>query len=191
MLDVLPIRLGDPPFSLGFNYSNPKDPAALKAHLADMRAHGMTCVAPLYDWRMPIHDEDTSELGALLKAYKQAGFPGVFYFATPMNLQLSALAGYGDETSKRWQQKYIQVMRRLHAETLKHDVPVVPAYGWRDGKRFLHHVRFEPAFQLIRTGNHKADVLANTAMFTQRIEEYVLRHPEQWFWLHRRWRRRP
>lgn len=129
VLEVLPIRLTDPPFSLGFNYSNPKDAAALKAHLADMRAHGMTCVAPLYDWPMPVHDDDTAELGALLRAYKQAGFPGVFYFATPMGLQLSALAGYGDETSRRWQQKYIQVMRRLHAETRKHDVPVLMSVG--------------------------------------------------------------
>lgn len=128
-LEVLPIRLQDVPFGMGYNYSNPKDPAALKAHLADMREHGMTCVAPLYEWHMPVHDADTRELGALLDAYKQAGFPGVFYFATPMQLQLSQLAGFGDETSRRWQQKYIEVMRRLHAETLKHDVPVIMSIG--------------------------------------------------------------
>jgi len=74
---------------------------------------------------------------------------------------------------------------------LKHDVPVVPGYGWRDGKRFFHHFRFDPPFELIRTGDHKADVVANTAMCTRRIEEYILRHPEQWFWLHQRWRKRP
>jgi len=128
-LEVLPIRLKDPPFSLGFNYSKPKDPAAVAAHFADMRAHGMTCAAPLYNWHMPIHDDDTSELGSLLRAYRKAGFPGTFYFAAPMGLQLSALAGYGSETSKRWQQMYIKVMRRLHAETLKHDVPVLMSIG--------------------------------------------------------------
>ncbi len=128
-LEVLPIELKDPPFSLGYNYSKPKDPAAVAVHFADMRAHGMTCAAPLYNWHLPIHDDDTSELGALIGAYKKAGFPGTFYFATPMNLQLSALAGYGSETSRRWQQVYIQVMRRLHAETLKHDVPVLMSIG--------------------------------------------------------------
>ena len=128
-LEVLPIRLKDPPFSLGFNYSKPEDPAAVAVHLADMRAHGMTCAAPLYNWHLPIHDDDTSELGALIRAYRKAGFPGTFYFATPMNLQLSALAGYGSETSRRWQQTYIKVMRRLHAETLKHDVPVLMSIG--------------------------------------------------------------
>ena len=125
VLEVLPVRLADVPFALGFNYSSPKDPKALAAHLADMRAHGMTTVAPLYKFHLPVHDADTSELSRFIEAYKKAGFPATLYFATPMNLQLSALAGYGSESSKRWQQKYIQVMRLLHAETQKHDVPVL------------------------------------------------------------------
>jgi hypothetical protein len=129
VLEVLPIRLADPPFGLGYNYSNPKDAAALDVHLADMRAHGMTCVAPLYDWHLPVHDADTTELGDFIRAYKKAGFPATLYFATPMNLQLSSLAGYGDETGRRWQQKYVQVVRLLHAETRKHGVPVIMSIG--------------------------------------------------------------
>jgi hypothetical protein len=129
VLEVLPIQLEDPPFALGFNYSNPKEQAALEAHLSDMRQHGMTCVAPLYNFYLPIHDANTSELGNFIECYKRAGFPGTLYFATPMELQLSSLAGYGDETSKRWQQKFIQVVRRLHSEVLKHNVPVLMSIG--------------------------------------------------------------
>jgi hypothetical protein len=131
-LDVLPIKLSDVPFSLGFNYSRPdddKDGRILAAHLADMREHGMTCVAPLYDWHQPVHDSDTSELGSLLEAYKKAGFPGTFYWAAPMGLQLTDLAGYGDETSRRWQQKYIQVMRLMDDEVRKHGVPTLFSIG--------------------------------------------------------------
>jgi len=131
-LEVLPIKLADPPFGLGLNYSRPdddKDGRILAAHLADMREHGMTCVAPLYNWHQPVHDSDTSELGALLEAYKKAGFPGTFYWAPPMDLQLTDLAGYGDETSRRWQQKYIQVMRLMYEEVRKHDVPTLFSIG--------------------------------------------------------------
>ncbi len=131
-LDVLPIKLADPPFGLGFNYSKPdddKDGKILAAHLGDMREHGMTCVAPLYNWHQPVHDSDTSELGVLLEAYKKAGFPGTFYWAPPMDLQLTDLAGYGDETSRRWQQKYIQVMRLMYEETRKHGVPTLFSIG--------------------------------------------------------------
>ncbi|MFW6162753.1 MAG: hypothetical protein ACODAJ_08265 [Planctomycetota bacterium] len=128
-LEVLPIRLEEPPFALGFNYSKPEDPKALEPHLRDMREHGMTCVAPLYKFHLPIHDEDTSGLGRFIEAYKRAGFRTPLYFATPMNLTVSGLAGYGTLDSKRWQQKYIQVMRLLHAETRRHDVPVLMSIG--------------------------------------------------------------
>jgi len=127
--EVLPIALGEPPYALGFNYSNPKEPEALRAHLADMRAHGMTCVGPLYDFHLPVQDEDTSDLADFLEAYTKAGFTKPVYFATPMNLTVSALTGYGPVDSKRFQQKYLEVMRRLHAEAQRHDVPVIFSIG--------------------------------------------------------------
>lgn len=132
VLDVLPIPLSDPPFALGCNYSRPDDDPdgrILAAHFQDMREHGMTCVAPLYNWHQPVHDADTRELGAALEAYKKAGFPGPFYWAPPMDLQLTDLAGYGDETSRRWQQKYLKVMRLMHEEVRKHGVPTLFSIG--------------------------------------------------------------
>jgi hypothetical protein len=129
VLEVLDIKLAEPPFALGLNYSNPNNQAALEAHLADMRRHGMTCVAPLYNFHLPVNDSNTAELGNFIESYKNAGFTKPLYFATPMNLQLSSLAGYGDETSKRWQQKYIQVMMLLHAEVLRHNIPVLMSIG--------------------------------------------------------------
>ena len=41
------------------------------------------------------------------------------------------------------------------------------------------------------TGDREADVLKYTAMLTQRIEEHVRQHPDEWVWMHRRWKRRP
>jgi hypothetical protein len=129
VLEVLPIKLEDPPFGLGYNYSSPKDKKALEIHLADMRAHGMTTVAALYNFHLPVHDNDTSELGEFIEAYKKAGYPAAFYFATPMDLELTELAGYGSVDSRRFQQKYIKVMRALHAEVKKHGVPTVMSIG--------------------------------------------------------------
>jgi KDO2-lipid IV(A) lauroyltransferase len=77
------------------------------------------------------------------------------------------------------------------AIALKHDIPVLAGYGHRaeDGSHHVLHV--EPPLELIRTGDHEADVVANTALFTSHVEQWVRRHPEQWFWLHSRWRKRP
>jgi len=89
----------------------------------------MTTVAPLYNFHLPILDDDTSELGAFIEAYKKAGFRKPLYFATPMELGLNGLTGYGSIDSKRFQQKYIEVMRKLYAETRRHDVPVLFSIG--------------------------------------------------------------
>ena len=123
-LEVLPFQLDEPPYALGFNYSSPRNPKALAAHLRDMRAHGMTSVGPLYNFDLPIHDAATSELGAFLEAYRAAGFARPVYFAAPMSL-MPALAGYGPVDSRRFQQKYLKTMRLLFDETQRHDVPVI------------------------------------------------------------------
>jgi KDO2-lipid IV(A) lauroyltransferase len=44
---------------------------------------------------------------------------------------------------------------------------------------------------LIRSGDTARDIVANTALFTATIEAYVRRYPEQWLWVHRRWKTRP
>ena len=44
---------------------------------------------------------------------------------------------------------------------------------------------------LLRSGDAEADILANTAAFTRAIEEAVRLNPEQWLWMHRRWKTRP
>jgi Kdo2-lipid IVA lauroyltransferase/acyltransferase len=74
---------------------------------------------------------------------------------------------------------------------LKYDVPVLAGYSYRPGRGFAHVGHIDPPFELIRTGDLEADVAVNTALFTRRIESYVREHPDQWFWLHSRWRKRP
>jgi len=52
-------------------------------------------------------------------------------------------------------------------------------------------LRFDAAVELIRTGNLEADIVANTQKVTKIIEGYVRKYPEQWLWVHRRWKTRP
>ena len=54
-----------------------------------------------------------------------------------------------------------------------------------------YRLRFDPAVNLVRTGNDEADIVTNTQVFTKITEDYVRRYPEQWLWVHRRWKTRP
>jgi len=41
---------------------------------------------------------------------------------------------------------------------------------------------------IIRTGNWEADIKANTQQFTSMLENVIRQYPEQWLWLHQRWK---
>jgi len=74
---------------------------------------------------------------------------------------------------------------------LRTDAAVLPSFAVWDSKLRKYRLRFEPPAQLIRTGDDEADAVANTALFTKLIEDIVRRYPDQWLWVHRRWKTRP
>jgi len=74
---------------------------------------------------------------------------------------------------------------------LRTEAAVVPGFLFWDENMRKYRLRFEPAIELARTGDEEHDVRENTARFTRAVEEYVRRHPQQWLWVHRRWKTRP
>ena len=65
--------------------------------------------------------------------------------------------------------------------------PVLPAAVWResDGR---HVLRFEEALPLIECENTNEAIRRNTLVHNRALERLVLRHPEQWYWMQRRWK---
>jgi len=74
---------------------------------------------------------------------------------------------------------------------LRTDAAVVPGFTLWDPVLRKYKLRFDPALTLTRTGDNEADVAANTQLFTKVIEDFVRRYPDQWLWVHRRWKTRP
>ncbi len=70
------------------------------------------------------------------------------------------------------------------------ETPVIPYYNWRaeDGK---FDVYFEPPVPLIKTGDKTQDIWDNTQNYTKVLEGIIRQRPEQWFWLHQRWKTKP
>jgi KDO2-lipid IV(A) lauroyltransferase len=68
---------------------------------------------------------------------------------------------------------------------------VVPGYAYWDETTQKYRLRFEPPVELIRTGDTERDVFENTQRFAKVIEEIIRKHPDQWVWVHKRWKTRP
>lgn len=65
--------------------------------------------------------------------------------------------------------------------------PVVPSSSWRepDGS---HVLKFDAPLILVEGGRSRDLGIKNTRIFNEAIERIILRHPEQWIWMHQRWR---
>jgi Kdo2-lipid IVA lauroyltransferase/acyltransferase len=71
------------------------------------------------------------------------------------------------------------------------DAAVVPGYAYWDESIRRYKLHFDPAVELVRTGDTERDVFVNTQKFASVIESIVRKYPEQWVWVHARWKTRP
>jgi Kdo2-lipid IVA lauroyltransferase/acyltransferase len=71
------------------------------------------------------------------------------------------------------------------------DAAVVPGYAYWDENICKYRLRFEPPVHLARTGDREGDIAENTRRFAKVIEEIIRKHPDQWVWIHARWKNRP
>jgi len=68
---------------------------------------------------------------------------------------------------------------------------VVPAFCvWEEAlRRYVIH--FEPALEFAATSDREQDIRAATQQMASVVEKYIRRYPDQWLWIHRRWKTRP
>ena len=53
--------------------------------------------------------------------------------------------------------------------------------------KFVHGQLLEP----VNTGDRKHDIVATTTLYTAEIEKIIRQYPDQWMWIHKRWKTRP
>lgn len=69
---------------------------------------------------------------------------------------------------------------------LRTGAPVVPVFMVREGMRFFVEIGKE--IPLYEGSSLETNIIVNTAAYNRSIEEFILAYPEQWFWVHRRWK---
>jgi phosphopantetheine--protein transferase-like protein len=96
-------------------------------------------------------------------------------------------AGEGDGISVDFLGHPAGTFKSLAILALKTGAPVIPAYCWRepDGS---HVLRFEEPLPLLDCEDVGKAIYRNTRAYNAALERMLLRHPEQWIWMHRRWK---
>ena len=68
---------------------------------------------------------------------------------------------------------------------------VVPATARWDAPSKRHVVEYEPEIEVTRTNRPAQDLQVNSQRFQSALERRVREHPDQWLWIHRRWKTQP
>ena len=74
---------------------------------------------------------------------------------------------------------------------LRTGAPVVPGFALWDDEAGRYVLRFWPPVVLTTTGDPETDLQTNTQRLHAQLEEVIRQYPDQWLWIHRRWKTRP
>ena len=99
-----------------------------------------------------------------------------------------------DETVDYYGQSYLtdwwessHTFKSLAIIALSTGAPVIPASSWREPDG-THVLRFEEPLPQIDCEDTTEAIRRNTQAYNDALEKMLLRHPEQWIWMHRRWK---
>lgn len=74
---------------------------------------------------------------------------------------------------------------------LRTGAAVIPVFAPWDEQHRRFVLKVDPPLNIQRTGDEKEDIRRMTSLMTSVIETYVRSYPDQWLWIHKRWRTRP
>jgi len=74
---------------------------------------------------------------------------------------------------------------------LRTNAQVLPVFAPWDESRKRFILKIDEPLKFESTGDETEDVRRLTQMFTSVVEKYVRQYPDQWLWIHRRWKTRP
>jgi len=74
---------------------------------------------------------------------------------------------------------------------LKTGAAVLPGFMLWEPKERRYVLHFGPELAFTRSGDTETDIVAATQQCNNVLESWIRRYPEQWLWIHRRWKTRP
>jgi KDO2-lipid IV(A) lauroyltransferase len=156
---------------------------------------------PLHYMARPL---DNTRLDALVNQYRCSSGNKPIYKNESARVTLKILKGSGtigilaDQNTMPSEGVFVDFFGKLACTTtglarvaLHTGAAVVPGYAYWDETIQKYRLRFEPPVELICSGDTEHDVFENTQRFAKIIEGIIRKHPDQWVWVHKRWKTRP
>jgi Kdo2-lipid IVA lauroyltransferase/acyltransferase len=156
---------------------------------------------PLHYMARPL---DNTRLDALVNQYRCSSGNKPIYKNESARVTLKILKGSGtigilaDQNTMPSEGVFVDFFGKLACTTtglarvaLHTGAAVVPGYAYWDESIQKYRLRFEPPVELICSGDTEHEVLENTQRFAKIIEGIIREHPDQWVWVHKRWKTRP
>ena len=75
---------------------------------------------------------------------------------------------------------------------IKYNIPIIPARSIRlnnDNNKIKFSIEVEKPLKYEISKNIEKDVLGITLQINQKLEEWIRQFPDQWFWVHNRWKK--
>lgn len=174
----------------------------LTAHFGNWELLAASLVANGYPLTAIARQLRSKRLDALVRAYREeAGYASVDRDQAVRSalrcLRQNELLGILADVDTKIDGVFVNFFGRLAytpyspiAFALKTGAAILPTFIIREPDN-SHRVVVEPPLGLQLSGNRERDFVVNTQKFTKVIESYVRRYPEQWIWMHERWKTQP
>ncbi len=125
----------------------------------------------------PVHNA----LDEIVKSLKNGGAAGLY---VDQNVRKRSRGVFIDFLNRK-----ACTTKGLARLALSTKAPVIPIFTFKD--RGNTNIVILPKMPLIQTNDMEKDILDNTQAYHAVIEKYIRKYPEQWFWVHNRWKTRP
>jgi len=76
------------------------------------------------------------------------------------------------------------------AFALKTGCEVIPCFARRE-RHAVHVIEITEPLKITNSGNEENDIKEGLQQFADRLERFIRKYPDQWLWLHKRWKSSP
>ena len=174
----------------------------LTAHFGNWELLAASIVANGYALNPITRQLRSKRLDAIIRTYREkAGYSGIdrdkSVRAALRCLKRNELIGILADVDTRVNGLFVDFFGRPAytpyspvAIALKTGAAILPTFIIRQPDD-SHRAIVEAPLTLEQSEDRQHDLVVNTQRFTKVIESYIRRYPEQWIWIHERWKTRP